>query len=637
MITTTMHSEESGRGSSYLPRKRHLENPTEEQSKRSRLYHPRDQYQNTNSVIPHGWLDCPRFGHEIASIIIPSKVPLSESYNDYLPPDKRYTFKQLLTNGKRNKLGLVIDLTNTTRYYNPSTELKREGIKYVKIRCSGRDSVPDNVSVNTFVHEVNQFERNNFSKKSVLVHCTHGHNRTGFMVVHYLMRSRPLMSVTQALKTFNDARPPGIYKADYIDALYSFYHETKPESAVCPQTPEWKRRSENESLSLSPRVPSSVEEEVIVKKMSNDDVLGDEIPYGQEKCYQEFCYKMMNVKMEGRVQFPGSHPVSLDREGFQLLRQRYYYATWKADGTRYMMLLTREGCFLIDRNFRFRRVQMRFPCRPHEPRVHDYTLLDGEMVVDNFLDGQGKPCQARRYLVYDMVAVNGQSVSELPFSERWSVIDREVIRPRNDEKQKKVTDINGYRYEMEPFGVRIKAFCLLSSVEKKVFNELIPSLSHESDGIILQGWDDPYVYQRNEGLFKWKFLDTIDFLFEVGRDGRYMLFLLDNGRNRLMEGHTVEFRGDGWDEPVSYSGKLLECFWDKEDRVWVPMRVRVDKSQPNGMGTLRGVMKSINDDITKEVLLEEIKEIIRLPMYVERIRVDTQAAERRRHGNRKGL
>ena len=297
-----------------------------------------------------------------------------------------------------------------------------------------------------------------------------------------------------------------------------------------------------------------------------------------------------------------------------------------------MMLLTREGCYLIDRKFRFRRVQMRFPCKPHETKVNDYTLLDGEMVVDNFLDGQGKPRQARRYLVYDMVAVNGVPVSDRPFSERWSVIDREVIRPRNDEK--KVT--KGYRYEMEPFGVRIKAFCLLSSVEKKVFNELIPSLSHDSDGIILQGWDEPYVYQRNQALLKWKFLDTIDFLFEVGRDGRYMLFLCENGRNKLMEGHTVEFRGDGWEEPGRYSGKLLECFWDKEDKVWVPMRVRVDKSQPNGMGTFRGVMKSINDGITKEVLLKEIKEIVRLPMYVERIRVDTLAAERRRHGNRRG-
>ena len=51
------------------------------------------------------------------------------------------------------------------------------------------------------------------------------------------------------------------------------------------------------------------------------------------------------------------------RDNLQLLRQRYYYATWKADGTRYMMLITVDGCYLIDRNFNFRRVQMRFPCK----------------------------------------------------------------------------------------------------------------------------------------------------------------------------------------------------------------------------------------------------------------------------------
>lgn len=45
----------------------------------------------------------------------------------------------------------------------------------------------------------------------------------------------------QAIKTFADARPPGIYKNDYIEALYAFYHEKRPEAVACPQTPEWKR------------------------------------------------------------------------------------------------------------------------------------------------------------------------------------------------------------------------------------------------------------------------------------------------------------------------------------------------------------------------------------------------------------
>ena len=48
----------------------------------------------------------------------------------------------------------------------------------------------------------------------------------------------------QAISKFAMVRDPGIYKQDYIDALYMFYHERKPEEVVCPQTPEWKRLSD---------------------------------------------------------------------------------------------------------------------------------------------------------------------------------------------------------------------------------------------------------------------------------------------------------------------------------------------------------------------------------------------------------
>lgn len=119
-----------------------------------------------------------------------------------------------------------------------------------------------------------------------------------------------------------------------------------------------------------------------------------------------------------------------------------------------MMLITMDGCYLVDRNFNFRRVQMRFPCKhtnevwmhlllgrlmiwgrlhvehPSQVRVtfflyflackglaektHHYTLLDGEMIIDTVPDSQK---QERRYLIYDMMAINHVPIIEvsLPF------------------------------------------------------------------------------------------------------------------------------------------------------------------------------------------------------------------------------
>ncbi|KAK7826784.1 mrna-capping enzyme [Quercus suber] len=642
-------------------------------------------------TIPSGWLECPAVGEEICGFIVPSKVPLCESFE--VPPGKRYSLKQLIHQQRvlGRKIGLVIDLTNTARYYAVS-DLKNEGIKHVKIQCKGRDAVPDNVSVNKFVHEVSQFiSRQKSIKYHVLVHCTHGHNRTGFMIVHYIMRSLfpASVSVTQAINVFAEARPPGIYKPEYIDALYAFYHEKKPRDVVvCPPTPEWKRCSDDYGGgSAADPLHETRDEERDVVIMSNDDVLGDEIPWDQQDAMRSFCYQTLRLSVgaRGNTQFPGSHPVSLNKDNLQLLRQHYYYTTWKADGTRYMMLITVDGCYLIDRNFNFRRVQMRFPCR--DLQTHHYTLLDGEMVIDSIKKTDKKE---RRYLIYDMMAINQVSVIELPFYERWKMLEKEVIEPRNYERANVLQCRNPYyRYDLEPFRVRRKDFWLLSTVnkvlelklshesdelpfyerwkmlEKEVIEprnyeranvlqcrnpyyryDLEPfrvrrkdfwllstvnkvlelKLSHESDGLIFQGWDDPYVPRTHEGLLKWKFanMNSVDFLFEVNGDNRQLLFLHERGRKRLMEGnYRVAFK-DGID-PSSYSGKIIECSWDSEKDEWIFMRIRLDKSTPNDFNTYKKVVRSIRDNITKDILLNEIEEIARLPMYVDRIQNDSKA------------
>ncbi|KAJ8531175.1 hypothetical protein K7X08_026609 [Anisodus acutangulus] len=598
--------------------------------------------QKPSSIPPPGWLDCPPFGHEIGCII-PSKVPLAETFNECVPPGKRYSLEQVLRQQRilGRKLGMVIDLTNTTRYYSVS-DWRKKGIKHVKIQCRGRDSVPDNEAVNLFVHEVSQFCRNH-AKKHILVHCTHGHNRTGFMIIHYLIRTVQL-SVTQAIQLFSDKRPPGIYKPDYIDALYAFYHEKKPEMVVCPSTPEWKRSSEldlncdampDDDDDGGPAVPlpDNLERQVV---MSNDDLLGDAIPHDQQIYLRQFCYQALKMTPGGRGPlFPGSHPVSLDRDNLQLLRQRYYYATWKADGTRYMMLITMDGCYIIDRHFNFRRVQMRFPCRHTSEglaeKTHHFTLLDGEMVIDTLPDTQK---QERRYLIYDMMALNHVSVIERPFYERWKMIDKEVIEPRNYERQHIHQSRNPfYRYELEPFRVRRKDFWLLSTVTK-LLKGFIPKLSHEADGLIFQGWDDPYVPRTHEGLLKWKYpeMNSVDFLFEVA-DGKERLSLYKRGVKTPMEQTRVVFP-DGSD-PSDYSGKIIECSWDANNKAWVWMRTRVDKGTPNDYRTYEKVMRSITDNITEEVLLNEISEIIRLPMYADRIQNDSKAHQHSSSGRRR--
>ncbi|CAK9277141.1 unnamed protein product [Sphagnum jensenii] len=598
--------------------------------------------------LPEGWSDCPGAGEPIARLI-PSKVPLGESFNELLEPGKRYSRAHVVRHQQAlgRKVGLVIDLTNTSRYYN-SNEWTKEGVKYVKVPCRGRNEVPDNELVNTFVHEVNRFLHQQQGKgaaanKYVLVHCTHGHNRTGFMIVHYLMRTQ-CSSVAQALRMFAEARPPGIYKQDYIDKLFTFYHERKPQSLVCPSTPEWKRPATvdlNEVASTDQDdddeddggLLAALQEVDPKPEMTNDDVLGDAIPDEHQRDMQKICYWALGVQVHvgGNLHFPGSQPVSLDRQNLQLLRQKYYYATWKADGTRYMMLITREGCYLIDRNFRFRRVQLRFPVKGSRDTMagtHHLTLLDGEMVIDKIKDGEYK----RRYLIYDLMMLNQVSLAKLQFHERWKMIEKEVYEPRQQEEARN-QDI--YDFQAEPFRVRRKNFYMLSTTGKLLHN-FIPKLSHEADGLIFQGWEDPYVPRTHEGLLKWKYahMNSVDFVLKVSPTGtQYYLMLMEKGRLKQLENARVVFPEE--EDVASMAGKVIECSYSPETGTWNFMRIRHDKETPNAFHVFRKVMGSIQDNITDEVLLEEINEIIRLPLYTQHMARDQQEAAQAAHARRR--
>ncbi|KAL6201688.1 hypothetical protein ACLB2K_025400 [Fragaria x ananassa] len=221
----------------------------------------------------------------------------------------------------------------------------------------------------------------------------------------------------------------------------------------------------------------------------------------------------------------------------------------------------------------------------NESSTHHCTLLHGEMVIDTeHLPGAQKK-QTRRYLVYDMMAINNVSVVEWPFLERSRKIEEQVIQPRTNDQRRVYyesrNNVPDYRYDLEPFKVRMKGFWPLSKVNK-ILKKLIPKLSHDADGVIFQ--------ETALSVCIWK--------------------------EATNEGEMVALR-DSPERYSFYSGKIIECFLDSEKKEWVYMRSRTDKLTPNDVQTYKKVKKSIEDNITEDVLLKEIDNIILLPMYTE--------------------
>ena len=188
------------------------------------------------SGVPEGWIGCPNFGRRFGHCM-PCKVPLGDKWGSVLTPEQRFTpamaVQQIAAQGKR--VGLVIDLTRTNRYYDP-IEFEQIGVPHIKIPCHGRDGPPEpevrgsergalsdilstppgpchdtcvhadstvrgdgtlrRQMVNEFCYRAFRFEMTKVDAASViLVHCTHGFNRTGAMICHYACRNMPGMTV----------------------------------------------------------------------------------------------------------------------------------------------------------------------------------------------------------------------------------------------------------------------------------------------------------------------------------------------------------------------------------------------------------------------------------------------------------
>lgn len=96
-----------------------------------------------------------------------------------------------------------IDLTNTSRFYDKE-EVEGEGCKYLKLQCRGHGETPSTEQTHAFIELVHNFILHHPLEK-IAVHCTHGFNRTGFLIVAYLVEKLDF-DLGQAIGTFASIR-----------------------------------------------------------------------------------------------------------------------------------------------------------------------------------------------------------------------------------------------------------------------------------------------------------------------------------------------------------------------------------------------------------------------------------------------
>jgi mRNA-capping enzyme len=541
----------------------------------------------------------------IADRFIPFKTPLCEEFADQIDnPGLMFPPTMLLDSNPRIKLW--INLTYTDRFYNRE-DIESRGVTFKKLACRGFGETPTEEQTSEFIRIVQAFVQKN-PNDLIAVHCTHGFNRTGFLICSFLCQIDS-WDINAAVAEFSRARSPGIYKEEYLKKLFELYGD--PEDCPSPPVlPDWCHEEDEEADDVHDKNHRS-NNQGFSRDFTNKNPAFMKGVDGVTPILEVRELFRIRQKIKAFVGyngngFPGAQPVSMMNANLRYLVEKKYRVSWKADGTRYMLLIEgKDQCYFADRDFSvFKIHNLTFFSAQNYPEHLQDTLLDGEMVIDDY-QSQKTP----RFLIYDIIVHDQtEKLGLKDFDQRLGAIEKLIIQPRNRGIQEGLIDRS-----KESFGVRMKGFWDIS----KTKDVMRMKTGHDHDGLIFQPVPDPYTPGTCPYILKWKpsELNTIDFKCRIQKtqqpgclpETRAMLYV--NGLDSPFAAmKVVKSNRDEW---MKYDGKIVECeCLHLESNQWKVMRERTDKSHPNAYKTAISVIESIKDKLDEPTLLSYIEQLL---------------------------
>jgi mRNA-capping enzyme len=292
------------------------------------------------------------------------------------------------------------------------------------------------------------------------------------------------------------------------------------------------------------------------------------------------------------LRFPGPNPVSVESKHVDWIRDSVYVAGEKTDGERYLLMMLefdgKQLACLVNRKMEF------FVVSGWSPATECFrgTLVDAEMV---------KTGTVFTLMIFDLICLCGEYHAQRSFDDRY-------------EQQKRFLRMVGHP---ALFCVTIK--CWYSLQQLGDLKKVIQMPQSKTDGVIFMPTRLPVKTWRHDELLKWKpaHLVTIDFRVVRGEERSiYEFKLYDTAakqdviaqNNFGMEDCVLKAL---MDYEIGQKGSaIVECgfMWDSSLRgvegMWVPRKVRMDKSFPNNVTTFHNTRKTIRDNVTLEAIAE---------------------------------
>lgn len=565
-----------------------------------------------NTSIPKRWFSSQTISEDpIANLFLAFKTPLDAvTYNHNIPAEYQFTPQMVFDHAAKKKLTIKawIDLTNTNRFYKASDISKCQYIKIPCIGYAGEYPGPNEIAkFNTACCKLIMDTDATAAAPTtsvIAVHCTNGENRTGFLISIFLVEHLKF-NIHDAIELFRMHKHPGITKPEYLKYLYTRYAASSSSSISISSSSTSKGLKRDFEYEL----PSSV---VVKKNKKTPQYMPGIVLVENEQ--EQFFFKNIITKMCNWIpnRFVGCQPVSMNLTSniMFLTQMPNYRVSWKADGVRFLLLITNNVCIFVNRNFDcFKPI---FTVSRFFDQHSSNILLDGEMVV-------GSNGNNLHYFAYDILYCNNKDVKPLNFDSRMEILSKLLTTAAetmaNDSvvvghniyiHHKRFWPIKFTRSLLKEYKTLMTCGGTLNSFQHTILcNDTctvldLQGFTFTSDGLIFQPFG-PYVCGVCEQVLKWKepFDNTIDFRLIISKNNY-----------EYGELHVGEFKPPFakiklLDHMKCLDNRIIACkFVNKE---WHYVGERTDKQYPNSYKTAQRVFDSILYPVTEKFLLKVIE------------------------------
>lgn len=318
----------------------------------------------------------------------------------------------------------------------------------------------------------------------------------------------------------------------------------------------------------------------------------------------------------GHALFPGCSPVSLERRHLGAVAKSDYMASLKADGVRYILMMTTDDNddgigLLINRKFEMYEVCIWGPTE----FFRKGTILDTEMVQSS--GGNNT------LLVFDTVLSAGNSFTQRSYSHRMEEARRIVTSQYPDEstpqlEERILTESCISVVNSDDFCVKllVKPYVPMKDLDRMWAGR--HSSPFHFDGIVLTPEHCGVQSGTHNTMFKWKPIHTIDIL--VCRTGAaYSMFfgtppnIIDAAVDPLVyrgRDQKCHFMSNVVTDRLADSDwkRVVECTCDIDSPngaiYFTPVKVRWDKEYGNGLTTTTKTLDNIQENIKVGELID---------------------------------